>query len=224
MLASLLNKVAYRLRRLSNRLSRSPEWQETLDRWRAGDAAHNHRLNYPELTPGSVVFDLGGYRGQWASDIFGRYCCTVYVFEPHPTFATKIKERFHRNQSIHVFAFGLGDKAETLQLSTAADASTAFGEGGERVAAPIREVNQFLEKHGVETIDLMKINIEGGEYALLKHLITTGTVQRIKNIQVQFHNFVPGADAMMEALHKQLRLTHEPTYQYRYLWENWVLR
>lgn len=224
MLPSLLHKTAYRLRTLANKLSRSPEWQATLDRWRKEDAAHNHRLNYPELAADSVVFDLGGYQGQWASDIFGRYCCSVYVFEPHPTFAAKIAERFTQNAAIKAFPFGLGDKEETLQLSTEADASTTFGAAENGVAAEIREVNRFLKTQQVETIDLMKINIEGGEYALLKHLIATGTVQRIKNIQVQFHDFVPDADKLMAELHEQLALTHEPTYQYRYLWENWRLR
>ena len=41
---------------------------------------------------------------------------------------------------------------------------------------------EFLQKQKIENIDLMKINIEGGEYDLLTHLIDIGFIENIKII------------------------------------------
>ena len=64
-----------------------------------GDPELRHKY---DLTDDSLVLDLGGYKGQWTSDIFSRYCCTVYVFEPVVSFAEGIQKRFARNKKIIV--------------------------------------------------------------------------------------------------------------------------
>ena len=78
-----------------------------------------------------------------------------------------------------------------------------------------------FEEHGIESVQLMKINIEGGEYELLERLVETGLIARVDDIQVQFHNFAADAAARMEQLQRAMRATHTPTYQYRFVWENW---
>lgn len=69
----------------------------------------------------------------------------------------------------------------------------------------------------------MKINIEGGEYDLLEHLIVSGFVRNIDNIQVQFHDFVDDAEHRMAVIHKNLAKTHRLSYQYPLVWENWEI-
>ncbi|MDA8326743.1 MAG: hypothetical protein M0033_11065, partial [Nitrospiraceae bacterium] len=58
-------------------------------------------------------------------------------------------------------------------------------------------------------------------YDLLDHLIETGVVNQIGNIQVQFHDFAPNAESRMSDIQRKLALTHKLTYQYRFVWENW---
>ena len=70
----------------------------------------------------------------------------------------------------------------------------------------------------------MKINIEGAEYDLVEHLIDTKLVEIIRNIQVQFHDFVPNAESRMRKIQEKLRITHSISYQYRFVWENWALK
>jgi hypothetical protein len=67
----------------------------------------------------------------------------------------------------------------------------------------------------------MKINIEGGEYDLLDHLIETGWIRRIRDVQIQFHDFVSGATQRMHHIQAALKNTHHTTYQYPFVWENW---
>lgn len=183
-----------------------------------GDATH--RLNYA-LDADSLVFDLGGYEGQWASDIFAKYGCTVYVFEAVEAYADRIRERFAKNPRIEVFPFGLSDSEKTLHISIEGDTSSTYKSKGTMTEAKLLPADAFLRKRQIRAIDLLKMNIEGGEYDLLEHLLTTGWIERIGNLQVQFHDFVPDAENRMRRIQAALEKTHFLTYQYPFVWENW---
>ncbi len=194
-----------------------------VSKWRAAQGDATLRLDY-DLSDRSTVFDLGGYQGQWASDIHAMYGCQVYVFEPVPAFAGRIARRFRRNARIRVFDFGLAARSETVRLGLAQDATSSYRPGAETVEARLVSISEFLRSEGVESIDLMKINIEGGEYDLLEHMLDEGLTARIANIQVQFHDFVPDAEARMRAIQRRLAASHAPTYQFPFVWENWRRR
>lgn len=221
-LQSIFFRASGLLRKVGKRVDKESFVRyQLVDEWKRQDAERQFRTNYPELGPSSVVVDLGGYEGQWASDIQARYACTVHVFEPMPKFANKIRARFAKNPSIHVHECGLGAKTETVVFSTAADATSAFMQGGAQVSVQLKAADAFLRDLAIDRIHLLKINIEGGEYDLLDHLLATGWAERIDNLQVQFHHFVPQAEARMQAIQQGLAETHELTYQFHFLWENW---
>ena len=56
---------------------------------------------------------------------------------------------------------------------------------------------------------------------MLEHLIESGWILKIRDLQVQFHDFVPDAEKRMTAIQDQMRKTHELTYQFPFIWENW---
>ena len=182
-----------------------------------------YRQQY-DLDAASVVFDLGGYEGQWASDIYSRYCCTVHIFEPVEAYAENIQKRFERNKQIQVHPFGLGSVNTEIRIGMGNDGSSVFKEAEQTARGRLVEAKEFFAEQGIVEIDLMKVNIEGGEYELLEHLLNTKLVTEIKNIQVQFHDFVPNAEARMKAIQEQLSKTHSLTYQYKFVWENWTLK
>lgn len=181
------------------------------------------RLNY-DLNNDSMVFDLGGYEGQWTSDIFSKYQCEIYLFEPFLNYTQNIKQRFQKNNKIKIFGFGLGKEDKRMLLYSNDDASSVFKKEGSSFEIEIRKASSFLKDNNIESIDLMKVNIEGGEYDLLDELIEDGSILMIKNLQIQFHDFVPNAYARMKAIHTSLSATHTPTYQYEFVWENWELK
>jgi FkbM family methyltransferase len=191
--------------------------------WFEANGDRTLRLDY-NLNQESIVFDLGGYEGQWASDIFSRYVSIIYVFEPFLPYAQHIQDRFNRNHKIKVLAFGLGKKNEKLFLYENKDASSSFASKGKQHEIEIRNASDFIDKENIKFINLMKINIEGGEYALLEDLIDSGKVNTIENIQVQFHDFVPDARSRMKQIQEKLSLTHELTYHFEFVWENWKLK
>lgn len=181
------------------------------------------RFDY-DLNPTSQVFDLGGYEGQWTSDIHARYGCTVHVFEPVGEYVDNIRQRFTKNDKVAVHPFGLGVANTTLQIGLGGDRSSAFQAATETRTGRIVKMEEFLATQGITHINLMKINIEGGEYELLEYLLDTGLVAQIADIQVQFHDFVPDAEARMRAIQTRLRQTHSLTYQVEFVWENWAMR
>ena len=180
------------------------------------------RLFY-DLNADSVVLDLGGYEGQWASDIFAMYQCRIHVFEPVVEFANGIRRRFVRNPRIVVRDFGLAERTGTASISIQADGSSMFKKGTQTCELKLIRAADYFEQEGIDHVDLIKINIEGGEYDLLDHLIDSGWAGRIRNIQVQFHDFVPDAERRMRSIQNKLATTHRTTYQYPFVWENWRL-
>jgi hypothetical protein len=46
-------------------------------------------------------------------------------------------------------------------------------------------------------------------------------VTGMRDIQVQFHDFVPDAEHRMRRIQQALEATHDLTFEYPFVWENW---
>jgi FkbM family methyltransferase len=219
-LPSLLRPLKQMMREYQRLLF--PKAQDrVVQRWQADGGDSAFRFDYP-LTPESVVIDAGGYKGQWASDVYSMHQCRVHVFEPIPSFADAISKRFAKNEALttHAFALGASDRVEVARIGSSA--SSIFSRKGESVQIRFVDVAKWLDQEQLLTVDLIKINIEGGEYELLERLLDTGDIARFKFLQIQFHDFVPDANHRMTAIQERLSVTHSPTFQYRFVWENWA--
>jgi FkbM family methyltransferase len=192
-------------------------------RWRALDGDRTLRLQY-DLSADSTVLDVGGFEGQWASDIVAMYGCRVHVFEPIPEFAQRIEGRFARNPLVSVHPVGLSSHDGAAVATVAGDSSSHLRAGENAVEIELRAAESVFEELGCEQIDLLKVNIEGAEYDLLDHMIAKGLISRVRDLQVQFHVFVPDAVERLSAIRTALEVTHYPTYRYDFLWENWRRR
>lgn len=187
---------------------------------------YHHILDF-DLGEDSVVLDVGGYLGDYAANIFCRYRSRIHVFEPLPVYCDEIRQRFGKNPQVRVHEFGLAGTTREERLFRAQAGSSVFMDRFKmEEATPVRMVRaaDALAELGVERVDLMKVNIEGGEYELLEHLLETGWAPRIRNICVQFHEEVlPDAPERMRAIQAGLARTHRATFQYEFVWENWQL-
>lgn len=219
----LSRRIASRLYE-APRIAREPTAQQRVfDKWFADQGDRTLRLDY-DLDDQSCVVDVGGYEGQWASDIFLRYGSFIHIFEPVPAFAANIARRISGNSRVVLHPCGLGKETHVETISICDNESSVYKTAPQSTEIQIVSADEFFRRKGITSVDLMKINIEGGEYDLLEHLIDTGFIAHIRNIQVQFHDFVPRAEARMLAIQTALTKTHELTWQYRFVWENWRLR
>jgi FkbM family methyltransferase len=188
-------------------------------RFKRDDYLHDLRGTY-DLDSKSVVLDLGGYNGEWTQHIFSKYSPAVYIFEPVEEFYNRIVERFKDNSKIQVFNFGLGDKDEEVLISLEENASSVFAKE-KNTPIKLRDISEVMRELNLTRIDLIKINIEGGEFQVLPRLIEKGLIERFINIQVQFHHFYPDSERLREEIRSKLSKTHHLTYDYPFVFENW---
>jgi len=182
------------------------------------------RINYP-LGKDAMVFDVGGYVGDFVSDIIQKFDCKIDVFEPVRQYAEEISERFANNGRVHVVQAGLGGSEREEIITISGLGSSVFGDGAaedEKEKIRIISAVEYIQTKGYSIIDLMKINIEGGEYELLNSLLDQpDLVKGVRYFQIQFHDFVPGAQKLRSEIQKKLSKTHNLMWNFPFIWECW---
>ena len=105
-----------------------------------------------------------------------------------PVFSEQCRQRFADDPRVSVLDYGLGACDEQLFLSTADDASSFFRnhDTNGSVAAQIHDVLSVWQELDLEHVDLIKVNIEGGEYPLLRRLIETNLIVRLAIFRCNF--------------------------------------
>ncbi len=193
-------------------------------RWFRDKGDDQLRLNY-NLNSESLVFDLGGYHGDFAAAIHEKFSCKVYIFEPVLEFYNICKLRFNGNNNIVCFNYGLSSSSGYLDINLAENASgfspTPHSEKIERVE--IRSIVDCIRSLNIKKIDLLKINIEGGEFDVLPAIIESNDINSIKYLQIQFHNFIENSEYLRNNIRKKLLTTHSEMWNYEFVWESWKL-
>lgn len=177
-----------------------------------------YRYSY-KLDKNSTAYDMGGYEGEWAEEINKKYGCKVEVFEPVQRFVDILDKKFAKNSQVNIHAIGLAGRSRTESISLDLASSSTFKKGKNSEKIKLVKASDFIPKN--QKIDLIKINIEGGEYELLDNLIETGLINNITDLQIQFHDFVPNARKKRLQVQALLNKTHKMTYNYPFIWENW---
>jgi FkbM family methyltransferase len=185
-----------------------------------------------ELPDGAVVLDVGAYEGVYAQRVLDRADAravadvAVHAFEPNPGALTRLRESLANESRVQVHPFGLGgrDRVETLALggpgsSVFVDPETPgwFGQAD----VELRDVEAVLASAGIDRVDLLKVNIEGGEYELFDRLHETGRLRSCGPVIVQFHEFAPAAHRARRRNRRQLSETHRQVWNYDWVFERW---
>lgn len=193
-----------------------------LKRWIKHKGDQQLRINY-KLNNNSIVFDVGGYLGDWTDSIYSKYKCKVLVFEPVKKYYQKIVNKFKNKQKIHVYNIGLGTQNAKKYIYLMDNSSSFYkiGDNVKKQLCEIMDIEKFISKNKIKHVDLIKINIEGGEYDLLEKMITSKLINKFENLQIQFHRFIPDAKLRRKEIQTKLARTHYLTYNYPFIWENW---
>ena len=217
-----LSKIQSRLVLLYHQYIRRDPFLLEAAHWFKDKGDETLRLDYP-LTHNSLVFDLGGYHGDFAAAVYERYGCKVYIFEPVPEFHQKCVTRFQGNHQIVCLNFGLSSADGWLDIGLAENASSFASPHAKGAVqrVQVRSVIECIRELGVDHIDLMKINIEGGEFDVVPAIIESGDIRKVQYLQVQFHNFVDHAAKRRVAIRTQLANTHMEMWNYEFIWESW---
>lgn len=180
-----------------------------------------------DLNEDSVVFDLGAYSGSFIEGIYNKYHCNIYAFEPLPSIFEKTKRKFNNNK-IKLFNFGLLNRNFETKMKNQGMSSSLFSVHNEGEKIIIKDINEVVS--GFDRIDLIKINIEGGEYDLLEHILNNGDISIYKNIQIQYHtandkrqNCYANAKKLIKKITNELHKTHNLKWWFP-IWESWEIK
>lgn len=151
-------------------------------------------LDWP-LNENSHVWEIGGYEGRWAQQIWDKFHCEIMIYEPQLWAVDRLHKRFYGNDKIHIQPYGLwlGDVVIPIGNYGTDGASIMWDDGREpkQLGAFIsveREadiVGEYWESP--HPIDLALMNIEGAEWDLLPFMIEKGTITSFRSFWCQFH-------------------------------------
>ena len=194
-------------------------WTTPWERYLADDR-QSRLFDGLDLSASSTVVEFGGYLGDTCARLRESFDCRVIVFEPVPRFSATINNRFADDQAVTVQAFGVGPVDEFRTLFVQGDATSLFSRGAEQTSAPFRsaEAAASLLDH---SLDLVIMNIEGGEYELLPLLSEAGVLERAAFVLVQFHRIGYRFRWQRWQCTRALAQSHELVWRYEYVWELW---
>ena len=172
-----------------------------------------------ELDETSLVVDLGAFKGLWAKKIVDKYHCKIYAFEPVNKFINTLKSNIGKKGRVFRYAVGNSNRTDAMYVS--GDGSSLINIVGPTINVKVRCITEVFNELNINTIDLLKINVEGLEYEILEKIIEGKWLPRIKNLHIQFHREPPQHVERRNRIRKELFLTHKELYCYKFVWEGW---
>ncbi len=152
------------------------------------------------LRPGMTFVDVGanwGYFTLLAANLVGRNG-RVLSLEPDPRHFKSLSANVARSELNQVTALQIAaaDEAGTLSLAGYDEHGGNFGVS--RIVADSNDqkqlfrvaansLDQLLEEHSVASVDLMKMDIEGGEAFAIKGLAKSLVSHRVKRLLLELH-------------------------------------
>jgi len=164
------------------------------------------------LPDSPVVIDIGGFIGDFSLYAVKRLNARrVIVCEPSPRnwklLLKNIANNGYEDRIVPVNK-AVTDGENVMMNIDAPDeyqcmVSAYFPSEQPLSAVPGISLAQLLREHAVESVDLLKIDCEGGEYAILEG-IASDVFGRIRNIVFEYHS-VDGGWAKLENVKQRLR-------------------
>ena len=99
---------------------------ERVLRWQANNSDERLRTNYACLNPDSILLDLGGFHGDFAFCMNGKYGAICHVFEVIRALCEKIMQDRRYNEKITVYPFGLARSNRQEKLFLAEEGSSTL--------------------------------------------------------------------------------------------------
>jgi len=146
------------------------------------------------LNENSIVYSFGiGKEISFDKEILGKHKCKLFAFDPTPKSINWLKKQ-DLPPNFSFYEYGIGTKTECIDFYLPIDPDHVSGsatiQSNVSVEKSIKvQMNSFSDiikeiKH--DHIDVLKMDIEGSEYAVLEDIIKSDVV--IDQILVEFHD------------------------------------
>ncbi len=164
------------------------------------------------LPKNPIVVDVGGFIGDFSLYAVKRLNARrVIVCEPSPRNWALLLKNIANNgyeDRIEPVNKAVTDGSDAMMNIDAPDeyqcmVSAYYPSAQPLSAVPGISLGQLLQEHAVESVDLLKIDCEGGEYAILEST-TSDVLSRIRNIVFEYHGVSEGW-SNLESVKQRLR-------------------
>lgn len=126
---------------------------------------------YEEVTKvkANIILDIGACAGEFSAYIYDK-AKTIYALEPYSEHFKELEENIKEFEltKIKPFRLALSNKNETGKLLIGVRGGHKLGDGEETEEVPIKTLATFMEENNIEHVDVLKIDIEGGEDAVFQ--------------------------------------------------------
>jgi FkbM family methyltransferase len=181
-----------------------------------------NKLSDYNLTEESKILELGGYDGTWIGKMIGKYNPRVYVIEPIKEFHDEIKSKFSQNNKFNILNVGVSDFSHEGFIYLNGDSTSTYEENAKKRTASFKTMEEILAMFGLDSVDVLQINIEGEEYKLMENMLTTGVIKKFKNIQIQFHTGISDYEVRRNKIQDGLKENgFVSSFEYPFIWEGW---
>lgn len=188
-----------------------------IDKWRSLDGDNTLALDW-DLNEDSHVWEIGGYEGRWAEQIWNKFHCNITIFEPQDWAYHKLLKRFIGITKVNILPYGLWIKDDVLIMGNfeTDGASVVNNQKGPHSRIGVKdivpEIYRHFQRHGI--IDLALMNIEGAEFTILPRLIDMGLMTFFDQFWAQFHpGLVPDGDKIAWDMFAKLDKTHQVLWE-----------
>lgn len=129
----------------------------------------------------AVVLDVGANRGDYASLVLDRIpAVELHSFEPSEAAREAYRARVGDRARLHAFALGEIPGAAELHSAAPGDPTASLHGSGTGTPVEVRRLDDL----GFDHVDLLKVDVEGHELAVLKG--AEQTLDRTKAVQFEF--------------------------------------
>jgi FkbM family methyltransferase len=157
--------------------------------------------------PRPVILDCGSNIGMAALFFKSLYPeAEIVAFEPAPWACEAMEETIRANalQGIALHNAALADEEGTLELyhdpeHPGSAVMSVFRDRmpGEAVRVPAVRLSRYITK----PVDFLKLDVEGSELPVLRDLVSSGAIAKIRQMVIEFHHHLrPGEDKLSECL------------------------
>ena len=152
-----------------------------------------HAVNCAEVTRNSVVYTLGaGMDISFEEELIERTGCHVHVYDPTPRSVAWLTDRFKSPEQPHplgarisVHPLGIWSGDDKLRFYAPANSQnvsyslTNLQGTSDYIEVDCVSLKTAMTMNGHDRIDLLKLNVEGAEYAILNSAFDDGIFPRM---------------------------------------------
>lgn len=166
-----------------------------------------------DLTENSHVWEIGGYVGRWAQQIWDKFHCHIDIFEPQLWAVETLNQKFLGIDKIRIHPYGLLPEDGRHYLHNFYnDGASLYDAGhGTKYTVEFRAIHKVFDRFGSD-IDLALMNIEGAEFELLPFLIANKHMTKFRQFWCQFHmglSGIPDVNDRKDWIFDEMEKTHE---------------